>query len=56
MAPDRLVEMSPPKASKRLTTAAIYRPRQGQVKNGEIAVFRGFWRELPLFGGSGTDI
>jgi hypothetical protein len=35
---------------------AIYSPRQGQVKNGEIIVFRGFYPELPLFAGEGTDI
>jgi hypothetical protein len=34
----------------------IYNPRQGQVKNGEIAVFRGFRLELPLFAQGGTDI
>jgi hypothetical protein len=35
---------------------AIYNPRQGQVKNGEIAVFRVICPELPLFARGGTDI
>ena len=35
---------------------AIYNPRQGQVKNAEIAVFRAVWLGLPLFGRGGTDI
>jgi hypothetical protein len=53
MAPDRLVEMSRrQKASKPLTIRAIYNPRQGRVKNGEIVVFP----ELPLFAPEGTDI
>jgi hypothetical protein len=35
---------------------AIYNPRQGQVKNAEIVVFRAVWLGLPLFGRGGTDI
>ncbi len=35
----------------RPTIGAIYSPRQGQVKNGEIIVLRGFCPELPLFAG-----
>jgi ASC-1-like (ASCH) protein len=34
----------------------IYNPRQRQVKNGEIAVFRFIWPELPLFAREGTGI
>jgi YggT family protein len=41
---------------RRPAIGAIYNPRQGQVKNGEIGVFRGFCRELPLFARGGTDI
>jgi hypothetical protein len=41
---------------ERLTIGAIYRPRQGQVKNGEIVVFPILYRELPLFARDGTDI
>jgi hypothetical protein len=44
------------KSGKRLTIAAIYNPRQGQVKNGEIIVFPALCREVPLFGPDGTDI
>jgi len=40
----------------RPTIAVIYSPRQRQVKNSEIVVFRGFWQELPLFAREGTDI
>ena len=35
---------------------AIYNPRQGQVKNGEIGVSAAFGPELPLFAEGGTDI
>jgi hypothetical protein len=41
---------------KAATIGAIYNPRQGQVKNGEIDVFRFICPELPLFAGDGTDI
>src|ERR1019366_397976 len=41
---------------RRPTIGAIYNPRQGQVKNGEIAVFRVICPELPLFAGGRTDI
>jgi YggT family protein len=44
------------KQRRRPAIGAIYNPRQGQVKNGEIAAFRGFCKELPLFGPGGTDI
>src|SRR5438045_8698388 len=37
---------------RRPTIGAIYLPRPCQVKNGEIAVFRVIYRELPLFAGS----
>jgi hypothetical protein len=40
------------KAAKPPTIRAIYNPRQGQVKNGEVVVFP----ELPLFARFGTDI
>src|SRR5438045_8534983 len=46
-------------ASNGMMTAligAIYNPHQGQVKNGEIAVFRLICAALPLFGRGGTDI
>jgi hypothetical protein len=49
MAPSRL-------PTKRPAIGAIYNPRQGQVKNGEIAVFGFICPELPLFAGDGTDI
>jgi hypothetical protein len=39
-----------------VTIGAIYNPRQGQVKNGETAVFEVIRRELPLFAGERTDI
>jgi YggT family protein len=42
MAPSRLPHERPP------TIAAIYKPRQGQVKNGEIAVFRLRWAGTSL--------
>src|SRR3981189_1385636 len=42
--------------TKRPTIGAIYNPCQGQVKNGEIAVFRLICPDLPLFAGGGTDI
>jgi hypothetical protein len=46
--------------SGRPAIAAIYNPRQGQVKNGEIAdfllIFPAICRELPLFARGGTDI
>jgi YggT family protein len=49
--------MSPRRqAPKRLTIAAIYRPHQGQVKNGKIAVFPAVSQGPPLFEGYGTDI
>jgi hypothetical protein len=41
---------------RRPAIGAIYNPRQGQVKNGEIAVFRVICPELPLFARGGTDI
>jgi YggT family protein len=41
---------------RRPAIGAIYNPRQGQVKNGEIAVFERFCQELPLFARGGTDI
>jgi hypothetical protein len=41
---------------RRSAIGAIYNPHQGQVKNSEIAAFRGLWQELPLFGRGGTDI
>ena len=41
---------------KRPSIGAIYNPRQGQVKNGEIGVFRLICLDLPLFEGGGTDI
>src|SRR4029077_7905402 len=41
---------------KRRTMSAIYSTHQGQVKNGEIAVFPRFWPGLPLFAPHGTDI
>jgi hypothetical protein len=47
---------SRPVNERRPASGAIYNPHQGQVKNSEIAVFRGFCRELPLFGQGGTDI
>jgi hypothetical protein len=47
---------SRPENERRPASGAIYNPHQGQVKNSEIAVFRGFCRELPLFGQGGTDI
>jgi len=31
-------------------------PRQGQVKDGHAADFAHHGREVPLFGGEGTDI
>jgi hypothetical protein len=37
-------------------SGAIYNPRQGRVKNGEIAVSTSFGPELPLFAKGGTDI
>jgi hypothetical protein len=46
--------------SGRPAIGAIYNPRQGQVKNGEIAdfllIFPAIYRELPLFARGGTDI
>jgi hypothetical protein len=41
---------------RRPPIAAIYNPRQGQVKNREIADFQGFVGRVPLFGREGTDI
>jgi hypothetical protein len=41
---------------RRSAIGAIYNPHQGQVKNSEIAAFRGLCQELPLFGRGGTDI
>jgi hypothetical protein len=46
-------------ASMRVRAAAIgaiYNPRQGRVKNGEIALSTSFDPELPLFANGGTDI
>jgi hypothetical protein len=43
-------------AKKPSAIAAIYNPRQGQVKNGEIVAFPAVCRELALFGSQGTDI
>ena len=52
MAPSR-----PPQSQRqRPAIAAIYNPRPGQVKNGEIAVFSLICPELPLFAREGTDI
>jgi hypothetical protein len=51
MAPSR-----PSRERKQPTIGAIYNPPQGQVKNGEIAVFRFIGPELPLFAVGGTDI
>jgi hypothetical protein len=56
MAPDRLVKCRRMGKPERLTIGAIYNPRQGQVKNGEIVVFQTLSRELPLFAPDGTDI
>ena len=44
------------KSRERPAIGAIYNPRQGQVKNGEIVVFQALCRELPLFAPDGTDI
>jgi len=41
---------------RQTVVGAIYNPRQGQIKNGEIVVFQAFCQELPLFGWEGTDI
>jgi hypothetical protein len=46
----------PRRQQRQPTIAVIYNPRQGQVKNGEIVVFQGFWQEVPLFAWEGTDI
>ena len=56
MAPDRLVKCRRVDKRERPTIGAIYIPRQGQVKNGEIVVFPTLYRELPLFAPDKTDI
>jgi hypothetical protein len=53
MAPSRPLRT---KIVERPAIGAIYNPHQGQVKNGEIAVFGFICPELPLFAGGGTDI
>jgi YggT family protein len=41
----------PPREARRPAIGAIYNPRQGQVKNGEIGYFRLFARNFPCLQG-----